>query len=153
MQRAAILRFVVLASVCLGLVACGGPQVVDRPIRPVPKKVEPPKPIDLSAEGVPRDLNTEIDVKGYQTIWIRDTKLLCTLLKTQWDQIGDEADADREAWMVLECTMGAGKSRVRLDVGESKPAFGFTIKATYAYEYYNDKKGTHVPHAKFTITK
>ncbi len=140
-----------VVSLSASLIAsCGGPTVVANPIVATKKPVEKPKKLDRSNEGSPVGLAEKIELKGYQTIWVRDTRMLCTLLKTSWDEIDDSS---REGRMTITCNLGTGAREVTIDEGASRTMFGFKIAVSYAYEYYNPNKGTYVPHAKFTITK
>ncbi len=140
----------------LMLLACG-PTIHVGPVSKAPEKVAPkpkPKPLDLSTRGFPEALGFEIEIKGYKTVWLKETDLLVTLKTTRWDSVGDEADKNaREGRSTFQFERGSVQKTRTIDEGETKTVLGFKVSVSYAYEFYNEADARFVPHTKFTVRR
>ena len=143
-----LLREAGLAMVLLGLVGCGGPQVVEKPIEApgVQKKKEA---VDYANLGRPEPLNWEIDAKGFTSIWLKDTKLLVDFRKTAWDEIA----GTREGRATFDFKLGGEQKTLTVSEGDTKEVFGFTVTVILAHEAYLEDSGAYVPHVKFKIKR
>lgn len=139
---------VVMLLVCpLVLGGCSGAEVPPPPARPI-RAAPPPPPPDLSDHGVPVRLGAEIDVKGYNTVWVKGTRLLITLMSTQWDEIS----GTREGRAKFSVKNGGETIEATVWQGRPKRIFGFTFTVSHAYELHTDE-GRFVPHAIFKVVR
>lgn len=139
----------------LAVSACSATYGAVPPKEASPAKTnEPVKPVvvDLSNSGHPVQLDKEIEIKGYQTVWVEGTTLLVTLLKTRWDEMGEGGKSTRVGRATFKFQMGDQSKDRTIEEGETKTMMGYQISVKLAYEIYQDD-GRWSPHTKFIISK
>ncbi len=121
--------------------------------RPLPKPK--PKPVDLSNRGRPELLTMEFEMKGYETVWLKDSPLLVTLETTKWDVIGEDDTPDsREGRATLVFEQHGTSERRTIVEGQTKTVFGaYSVSVSLAYEFYRESDARYLPHAKLTVQR
>ena len=109
--------------------------------------------IDYSDLGRPVNLNEPLEVKGVNPLWVRDTQLLVSINTTKWDEFEEEGKTVREGRAILNFSAGDKRRVVTIAEGDEKVVFGYRVSVTYAFEFYDKRDATFIPHVKMTISR